>query len=206
MSSNANSMKWWKPLIFQKPVDLANWGKQYLASVVPMLQKPAVVFDIDGTLLKGESEKMSKRNPAVAAIYEWCSKHDIDCFVVTARMETLPGIKTAVNVKTKTERELMKLGFTHYKQVFMFPEPLAKRFKNDPGPFKRGVRNHIRKMGYQIVLNLGDMWTDHTVYRCDGEGVYKFVNSVDSKHDYVAFPSLDKTASPLEMGIKLPEE
>jgi predicted secreted acid phosphatase len=198
--------KWCQPLTFQKPIDLAKWAKKYLSCVVPMVKKPAVVFDIDGTLLKGESERLSKRNPAVAAVYEWCTKHEIDCFIVTARMETLPGVKMPVNVKTKTERELIKLGFTRYKEVFMFPESVAKRCRNDPAPFKRSVRNHIRSMGYQIILNLGDMWTDHTVEKSDGDRVCKFVKSIDSKRSYCAFPSFDNTMCPIEMGVKLPEE
>ena len=196
---------WFNPLVFQRSPDISSWAKNYLSCIVPLMKRPAVVFDIDGTLLKGESEKTSKKNPAVAAIYDWCIKHNIDCFVVTARMETLPGIKAPINMRNKTERELVRLGFDKYKKLFMFNETMAQRHRNDPAPFKRKVRHSLRENGYQIILNVGDMWTDHTVEKDDGDRVSKCKKCVN-KCDYAVFPTFDQTYCSMEVCIKLPED
>lgn len=196
---------WFNPLVFQRSPDISSWAKNYLSCIVPLMKRPAVVFDIDGTLLKGESEKTSKKNPAVAAIYDWCIKHNIDCFVVTARMETLPGIKAPINMRNKTERELVRLGFDKYKKLFMFNETMAQRHRNDPAPFKRKVRHSLRENGYQIILNVGDMWTDHTVEKDDGDRVSKCKKCVN-KCDYAVFPTFDPTYCSMEVCIKLPED
>lgn len=198
-------MSSFKPIVFGSSKKLADWSILYLSLVTCMMNKPAVVFDIDGTLLKGDTERSSTRNPAVAAIYDHCQKLKITCFFVTARMKTMKGLSGSVDMTNKTLRELVKLGFTNYKELFMFEEKRGARTGYDPAPYKRSVRAKLRKEGYNIVMNIGDMITDHTVEEKDHPQLVQMIKRLSPKA-YSIFPSIDPCARCFELGVKLPED
>jgi predicted secreted acid phosphatase len=130
------------------------------------VKKPAVVFDIDDTLLSSYdcakpdnfgrgpiaictvNGKLTKIKQTVA-LFKYALKKKVAVFLITARPE---------NLRPQTLQHLKTAGLTGYKGLSLRPQ-------NDPNtttqvPYKSGERKKIQAKGYTIVANLGDQKTD----------------------------------------------
>lgn len=107
-------------------------------------KNPAVVFDIDSTLVDIDQRPIT---PIIRA-YNYIQKKGIPIFVVTAR----PG--TEENIKITVE-QLNSMGVST-DMLYFLPEG-----KEDLARFKTLARRHIvEKRGYNIVMSVGDSWWD----------------------------------------------
>jgi predicted secreted acid phosphatase len=157
--------------------DSGQWDKDIQASVdkakttldkalAKKVKKPAIVFDIDDTLLSAYNcakpdnfqrgpiavcvvtGKQTKIKQTVA-LYKYAQKKKVAVFLITARPE---------NLRTQTIGHLKAAGLTGYKGLSLRPT-------NDPNtstqvPYKSGERKKIQGKGYTIVANLGDQKSD----------------------------------------------
>ena len=108
------------------------YGKSVIDSV-PKTNKTAVMFDIDGTLLRGP-------NP-IAPIIELCNyakSKKIKVVIITAR----PDIEYS---RTFTRNQLNKHGIK-YDQLFFCPPDEKKVLKET--------------LDLDFILSVGDLWTD----------------------------------------------
>lgn len=129
-------------------------------------KKPAIVFDIDDTLLSAYrcakpdgftrgaigicvvTGKQTKIKQTVA-LYKYAIKKKVTVFLISAR---------PANLRSQTLEHLSKAGLSGYKSLSLRPT-------DDPNtttqvPYKSGERQKIQKKGYTIVANLGDQKTD----------------------------------------------
>tara|TARA_B100000683_G_C12507292_1_gene559532 strand:- start:5230 stop:5793 length:564 start_codon:yes stop_codon:yes gene_type:complete len=125
------------------------WAKEWLAWRAPCSSKPAAVFDIDATLLHD-----SARIEPVVDLYDFAKRSGVTVFIVTARSD---------EGKEYTHQELDKLGIERPRHLFMHPssEPCAN--SQDAARMKLRSRDRITKKGYEIILNIGDAFSDHYV-------------------------------------------
>ncbi len=152
-------------------------AKAALQEYLPMtFEKPAVVFDIDETVLSNWKiieasdfgynrrrykhwESLAKDKPIVPVrhLYKFAQSKGFAVFLITGRRE---------NQRAATERNLKKAGFTHWNGVFFKPMDFIGTKAME---FKSKWRAHIKEMGYTIVLNIGDQQSDldgepHAIY------------------------------------------
>jgi predicted secreted acid phosphatase len=134
----------------EKTSDALVWALALLGSLHRLVPKPAIVLDIDGTVLKNYKNDVAKRvvdfQPFVAA----CVGAGITVFIVTAR----PDMPTN---REWTERQLEQCGiWRHVEYMYMRDE------EEGTGPFKYESREDIRKKGYTVLLSVGDQFLDLT--------------------------------------------
>jgi len=139
--------------------------------------RPAVVFDIDETLLSNWPyatandfarsvplfREWAQRSecPAIDPVKRfYAAMHDagIACFVITGRREPL---------RAATIRNLERQGITGWAGIsFRAPDDRDSSVI----PFKSGERAHIEARGYTIVANIGDQESDlaggHALHTC----------------------------------------
>ena len=130
--------------------------------------RPAVVFDIDETLLSnyigvpssdpetgsagqfpGALGGTGTRMPGVSDAYELAKRRGMAIFLVTARPAPLPGLRET------TLRNLQSAGYTGYAGVSLKPDPFGSS-----ATYKTGERRRIEAEGYTIVANVGDQESD----------------------------------------------
>jgi acid phosphatase len=128
-------------------------------------KKPALVFDIDDTLLsaydcaKGEDFSRTKLTTCVVtgeqtpikqtgALFRYALKKKVAVFIITGRPEPL---------RSATVGHLKAAKLTGYKGLYL-------KTAGDSAPsqvgYKSGERKKIAAKGYTIVANLGDQKTD----------------------------------------------
>jgi len=141
------------------------------------VERPAVVFDIDETLLSNWPYEIANDFARITSLFvEWARRSEcppiepvkrffvtmrdagIACFVITGRRESLRAV---------TERNLERAGVAGWRGI-------AFRPADDQGPsivpFKSGERGKIEQQGYTIVANIGDQESDleggHALHVC----------------------------------------
>lgn len=127
----------------------------------------AVVFDIDETLLSNW-DYLQYRNFGLTApsFADWVKAHNdpaltptkeifqtaqragIPIFLITGRSALL---------RADTIRQLRAAGFSAWTSLYMKPANYAQK---SIVPFKSGARRTIAAQGYEIILNMGDQWSD----------------------------------------------
>lgn len=113
-------------------------------------KKPAIVFDIDDTLIDSESGKIIL---PMLLLYRNIEKAGIPIFIITARSH---------QYIIETKEELRKHGITGYKELFMVDHDLRvisnypKTYVEDKAMRKAKARKYIENHGYDVLLNLGD--------------------------------------------------
>jgi predicted secreted acid phosphatase len=128
-------------------------------------RKLAIVFDIDETTLSnytaidadnftfGPNSQAEAQNqvgeaiPPSLALFNLAKQKDIAIFLITGRRE---------NVRTPTEQNLAREGYTGYKQLFLKPQTSTATTVD----YKSGARDAIEDQGYRIVANVGDQYSD----------------------------------------------
>lgn len=130
-------------------------------------QKLAIVLDLDETSLSNyqlmQQDDFSSTHAAIIkrlkapnhpaipetlALYKFAEQHGVAVFFITGRGNDL---------RKFTDAELKRAGYTHWNQLFMHST-------TDPDhsviAYKSSVRKKITAMGYDIVLNVGDQYSD----------------------------------------------
>lgn len=128
-------------------------------------KKPAVVFDVDETLLsnwtailadgfvygpKSQAEATDEIGTAIKPsldLYNVVKSKGIDIFLITGRGEAVRD-HTAHNLETQ--------GFTGYKQLVLKPAG----FTGTTVAYKAGARKAIEDQGYDILATVGDQYSD----------------------------------------------
>jgi predicted secreted acid phosphatase len=128
-------------------------------------RKRAVVFDIDETSLSnytainadnftfGPNSQAEAQNEIGTAIeptldlFNLAKKKGYATFLITGRRE---------NVRTPTEENLAREGFTGYTQLILRPVGGTGTTVD----YKAGERAKIEDQGYKIVANVGDQYSD----------------------------------------------
>ena len=134
--------------------------------------KPAVVFDIDGTILKDDVYSPKNKNDLILDVYNFLlqlQKMNIKIFIVTARPDNILN-------RRYTEKMLQKLGI-NYEYVYMFDSLI---FDDDVPTYKEMSREDIFIQGYNVLMSLGDNNWDYGVY--GGLGVHIYDNG-----DYIEY-------------------
>ncbi len=130
-------------------------------------KKLAAIFDIDETSLSNypamvkmgfggktkaivNAEDLANDRPigSVLRLYNYARKNGVTVFFVTGRKSYQ---------RQATIKNLRLAGYKGWKALFM------KRNDYDQDsviPYKSSVRERITKMGYDIILNIGDQWSD----------------------------------------------
>lgn len=129
--------------------------------------KLAIVLDIDETSLSnynnmrklsfgGTKEEIytdidKGNDPAIPfthTLYSYAINHGVAVFFVTGRKEKF---------RTSTVKNLKNVGFATYKNLYMEPNNYNK---SSAVPYKVAMRKKIIKDGYDIVVNIGDQYSD----------------------------------------------
>jgi predicted secreted acid phosphatase len=154
-------------------VEVVNRARDYLANRIKensqarSKQKLAIVVDVDDTAIStykamfkddfaATKELLNARLnrtdlPAIRAILNLCNfakKHDVAIFFLTGRKESL---------RANTVKELKYAGFNNWKKLFMRTNTY---FRLPAAAFKIAIRKKIENNGYDIVINIGDQYSD----------------------------------------------
>ncbi|MDO9406864.1 HAD family acid phosphatase [Patulibacter sp.] len=130
--------------------------------------RPAVVFDIDETLLSnyigvpgsdpetgsagqfpGALSGTGTRMPGVSDAYELAKRRGFSIFLITARPAPLPGLRET------TVRNLAAAGYTGYAGLSLKANPAGSS-----ATYKAGERAAIEARGFTVVANVGDQESD----------------------------------------------
>ena len=117
---------------------------------------PAVIFDIDETLLRNRDDDRVSVQDAGQRMYEWAAANRVDIYLVTARRKSPDAFAYA-------KKQLSKLGYdlSVVRKIYM----VNKEYDEDEDAgarFKRTIRKRLAQT-HSIVLNAGDRWGDITL-------------------------------------------
>ncbi len=156
----------------QDIADALKPGKLYLWECIQsnhQNKKLAVVFDADETMISSvlsmqrndfgepaayvmsmlKGGKSSVIKPTLE-LYQFAQKNHVATFIITGRPETLRKI---------TEQNLKNDGYKNWTYLYMSPvNPVTK--PHSIVSFKTATRKKITQAGYDIVLNVGDQYSD----------------------------------------------
>ena len=122
------------------------WALAYLGCAVPLVKRPAVVFDIDGTILINKPDGSAVCAQHVERLASACRCANVAIFCVTARPERGDN-------RQHTLRQLKACG-VEPDELFLMPAGA------DYGGYKRKARETIRNRGYRVLLSVGDQFAD----------------------------------------------
>lgn len=148
---------------------------------LPEPKKLAIVFDIDETSLSNYKSlveldfgfdkdlllpKIEEAEDSAIAptlrLYKIAREKGVSVFFITGRPE---------RIRVVTEANLKTVGFSEWTKLFLKPDNYDQK---SVIPYKSGVRKSIEDEGYEIVVNIGDQWSD-LAGGCS-ERVYKLPN------------------------------
>ncbi len=122
------------------------WALAYLGTAVPLAHRPAVVLDVDGTVLRNTSENQAKCVVAFRPFVRACTQAGVEIFVVTARPDFPSN-------RRWTENQLQSCEIP-FAELYMKPEDA------DTSGFKHAARESIRRSGRTVLLSVGDQFHD----------------------------------------------
>lgn len=130
-------------------------------------RKLAVVFDIDETSLSNykhlialdfgiipelyKDTILKAEDPAIPAtlkLYNYANAHGVAVFFITGRSEDL---------RDATVKNLITAGCKDWIEIYLKPNDYHEK---SIIPFKTLTREKIQKKGYDIVVNIGDQYSD----------------------------------------------
>lgn len=131
----------------------AAWGTDWLSLHAAATARPAVVFDIDSTLVVGDTPI-----PSMCQLYQRAAELGVAVFVITARSSK--GKKDALD-------DLSRLGLPAPRHLFTHPSHQPLECARDAALQKSIARSRIADKGYAVVLNVGDAVGDHVANPAD---------------------------------------
>ena len=157
--------------------DIVNKLQGYLELFSANVKNPAVSFDIDGTLLtvkKGYNENNYARkqvcNLSIIRLYRICNKNGIKVVIITARPDIVINERKNISNRDLTISSLKECGITKYDELHLCP---MSRWNNS-GQWKTDTRANLAKK-HNILLNIGDQWTDMSARRSSTRPDDRFV-------------------------------
>lgn len=148
-------------------------AKAYLAKRIAMNQhakqkkKLAIVFDIDETALSNYQhlkklhfggdlailvrEIERSDDPAINGtlrLYDYAHAKHVAIFFITGRKDFL---------KALTKKNLKAVGYTQWNGLYFMPDNDKQK---SVIPYKAGIRKQITNKGYDIVISIGDQYSD----------------------------------------------
>lgn len=131
-------------------------------------KKLAIVFDIDETVLSNfkyirevdfafilkyvpQKQPLAEDTliPAVSTLYRAAIKHHVAVFFITGRPEKL---------REATILNLRRVGFHSWTALFLKPNNYPK--EKSAANYKIPVRKKIVNAGYDVIMNIGDQYSD----------------------------------------------
>jgi predicted secreted acid phosphatase len=106
---------------------------------------PAIVFDIDGTLI---DDTTYQPIDYITSFYNYCLSLGLTVFIITARPSTNNNVKHTTDM-------LHDNGISGWKGIYFARD----RSVDIPG-YKLKSRKHIYDRGYTVLMSLGDNWFD----------------------------------------------
>lgn len=123
------------------------WALSYLGCVRHMAHKPAIVLDIDGTVIwNAPGGNGSKCVLHFKSLVDACYAAGVEVFFVTARPESTDN-------RAHTERQLQRCAL-RYKKLYMMPP------RQDYARYKHRAREDIALSEYTVLLSIGDQFAD----------------------------------------------
>jgi len=130
-------------------------------------RRPAIVLDIDDTALSTfdiqrrlgfgwvpsswdawVESAVARPHPAILALYRYAIGRGVAVLFVTGRREHL---------RVPTTRQLRGVGYDRWLALYMKPDDYAE---SSVVPYKSGRRKAIEEQGFDILINVGDQWSD----------------------------------------------
>lgn len=107
----------------------------------------AIVLDIDDTMI------MTSGNiyKSIKLIYDHALRNEIKVFIITARVLNNPTINF-------TKNQLVRAGYQKYEGLYLMPR--SYMISRQIQMYKYTARQLIKNKNYDIILNIGDQWTD----------------------------------------------
>ena len=127
---------------------VCEWGKRWLRMRAGTCPHPAVVFDVDWTLVDGNGGRIEP----VVRLYDVAGELGYARFIITARSS---------EGKRSTAEQLARLGIDAPRHAFFHGVNVPLATADDAAQEKERSRNKILKKRYTIVLNVGDAFGDH---------------------------------------------
>lgn len=169
-------------------------GKHVLDTYIPRCPSPAVVFDVDETLLLNHpsDDGRFRPNPSVVELYNYASSAGAIPYVVTARRKSPWSVAFL-------RKQLNEIGANQPKKIYM----VNKDYDNDSSAsrFKRDARGRIQdRHNKQILLNVGDQCSDMFL-----TGEFSTENSIFERQlgPSLSYGLIDPT-DPALLSLKLP--
>lgn len=135
-----------------EPASIFEWAEAYVKQTRKDWSRAslALVMDIDDTVLRAYTNSFTAF-PDIFRLYELAQALGYAIFFITARVDRNKNYEY-------TQTQLAQAGFHKYDGLFLMPpECLAD---SNWSKFKYSIRQGLHTAGYEIVLNIGDMWTD----------------------------------------------
>jgi predicted secreted acid phosphatase len=133
------------------------------------VKKPAIVLDIDDTSLSSYPYEVANdfgydptiynqyvfaekftAIPGTLALATYAHAHGVKVFLVTGRRQS-------AQMQTATLGNLAQQGYPAPDGLYLRP---TSDTNSSVIPYKSGTRAGIQKLGYDIVVNVGDQWSD----------------------------------------------
>ena len=130
------------------------WARSFIGCHAGLADKPAIVLDVDGTILTNYEGGVAKRVCYFTSFAKACTDFGVKIFVITGRADKARN-------RRWTERQLTACGIKPIAKLYMRPK------KEDYGTCKYNQRQEIRRAGYKILLSVGDQWRDLCHEGCD---------------------------------------
>ena len=128
------------------PATAVRWALAYLGCAVPLVRRPAVVFDIDGTLVLNKPDGSASCALHLKRLASACRCAGVAVFCVTARPDR----------DRVRERALQQLKGCGVEPEGLYLMPKGAEY----GRYKREARDAIRARGHQVLLSVGDQFAD----------------------------------------------
>ncbi|ABX79071.1 HAD family acid phosphatase [Coxiella burnetii] len=109
------------------------------------------VLNFGGTFLQQDLAEADGDDPAITPtlnLYRYAIQHGVAVFFITGRQE---------KYRTATIKNLKTAGYSQWARLYMKPNDYRL---NSAAPYKISERKAIEKEGYDIVLNMGDQYSD----------------------------------------------
>ncbi|MDG2307155.1 MAG: HAD family acid phosphatase [Candidatus Binatia bacterium] len=138
-----------------------------LETELPTAKRPAIVLDIDDTALstfaiqrklgfgwdpgawdEWVSGSVAPPHAGVLALYRRALDQGVAVFFVTGRREHL---------REATERQLHAAGYGRWVGLHLKPDDYDL---DSAVPYKTAARRAIQEQGFEILVNVGDQWSD----------------------------------------------
>lgn len=131
---------------------VANEAQTYLSTRLPATGKPAIVFDIDNTVLETTYNPgpITPAIPPMLALAKWAKSQGAALIFVTGRPALMNAYSTA---------NLTAVGYPVEKQ---YGSPLTTISAGSAGleQYKTATRVDIEALGYTIIANIGNSASD----------------------------------------------